>query len=299
MEIGHLQAFERAAREGSFTAAADLLGLTQPAVSTRIATLEAELGGPLFERGKRLSLTPLGEAILPLAEKILATINDAHATAAQVQQGRLGSVAVAALDTLAVAMLPQPMTQFRETFPAVDLTIKLRIKQQILNLLYEGRVTLGLSAAPLWDRGVRVLARFRNPIRAAVAAEHPLAFRQALHMRDLQQYTIYRCTLSPTATAIIGDIAEQARQGSGTGAITVPAIMAGPLLKQGQGVTFLPQALIQKEVDEGSLVFLDVADMPDLFTEPLLITLTDRTLDAPNDAFVTMICEHWQRIRMD
>lgn len=300
MEIGQLEAFERAAREGSFTAAADALGLTQPAVSTRIAALERELGGALFERGnKRLLLTPLGETLLPYAEKMLHAATDALHAAQQHHEGRLGRVSIAALDTLGMAMLPEPMTQFRAAFPAVDFTIRLRIKQQIIKMLLEGRVTLGLSAAPMWDKGVRVLARFRNPIRAVTAANHPLAKRQQLTMHALQQYPVYRSTLSPTATALIQDLAEQARRHGGVGVTYIPAIMAVPLLMQGEGVTFLPQALVQSQVNEGQLVLLDVDDMPALYTEPLLMTAADRELDAPNRAFVEMLCTRWQQLRVD
>ncbi|MEL7236738.1 MAG: LysR family transcriptional regulator, partial [Chloroflexota bacterium] len=234
MEVGQLEAFERAVREGSFTAAAESLGLTQPAISTRIAALERELGGPLFERGgKRLLLTSLGESVLPYADKILSAIKDAQQVANRHQEGKLGSVAIAALDTLGMAMLPEPMTAFLDAYPAVDFTIRLRIKQQILNLLHDGRVSLGLSAAPLWDKGVSVLARFRNPIRAAVSVGHPLAKRRQLTLHSLQSYPIYRSTLSPTATALIQSLTAQARQGNGTGDIYIPAIMAAPLLLQG------------------------------------------------------------------
>ncbi len=300
MEIGQLEAFERAAREGSFTAAAETLGLSQPAVSTRIAALERELGGPLFERGgKRLSLTPLGRSILPYAEKVLHATADARQAADRHRKGELGSVSIAALDTLGIAMLPEPMTRFHEAHPAVDFTIRYRIKQQILTLLYDGRVTLGLSAAPIWDRTVRTLAHFRNPIRAAVAASHPLATRDQLSMHHLQQFPIYRSTLSPTATALIADLAISAQRGKDEGSVYIPAIMAAPMLLEGRGVTFLPQALIQKQVDDGQLVFLDVDDMPALYTEPLLITLVDKELDAPNQVFVEVLCERWAHIRVD
>lgn len=300
MDIGQLEAFERAAREGSFTAAAESLGLTQPAISTRISNLEKELGGLLFTRGnKRLILTALGASILPYAEKVLHATADAQQMAAQYQQGKMGSVSIAALDTLGVAMLPEPMTLFREQFPSVDFTIRLRIRQQIVNMLYDGRVTLGLTAAPLWDKGLSVLARFRNPIRAVVSANHPLASRANLSVNMLQNYPLYRCTLSPNATAIIQEIATQAQLNTGNGLTSIPAIMAVQLLLQSKGVAFLPQALIQPYLDLKQLVVLPVSDLPQLYTEPLLITLADRALDAPNAAFVKLLCERWEHMRTD
>ncbi len=65
MELSQIEAFSRTVHEGSFTRAAESLNLTQPAVSARIAMLEAELGGTLFERrGRQLQLTPLGQHFL-------------------------------------------------------------------------------------------------------------------------------------------------------------------------------------------------------------------------------------------
>lgn len=304
MEIGQLEAFERAAREGSFTEAANVLGLTQPAISTRIATLEAELGAPLFERsGRRLRLTSLGQTVLPYAERVLATLADAAQAASQHQQGQRGRVAVAALDTHALPMLPAPMARFRNEYPAVDLTIFLRIRRQILNKLYSGDATLGLTGAPLWDKGVRVLAHFQERVRPVVAATHPLAMRQSwprkLVLADIYDYTIYRVSLNPHVTALIEDMAEHARRGSGGAIIYIPAIMAVPLLLEGQGVAFLPQVFVQKYVEAGQLVFLDIEDMPQLLNEPLLIALANRELDTANQAFVKMMRLQWNAILID
>src|SRR6476646_9757409 len=76
MDVDQLLSFERVVREGSFTRAALSLGIGQPAVSARIQALEAELGGPVFTRGRRVALTALGETFLPFARRateLLAT----------------------------------------------------------------------------------------------------------------------------------------------------------------------------------------------------------------------------------
>jgi DNA-binding transcriptional LysR family regulator len=76
MQLEQLVAFDRVAREGSFSRAALALGLGQPAVSSRILALEDAVGGALFLRGRAIRLTALGESFLPYArQRALARTN--------------------------------------------------------------------------------------------------------------------------------------------------------------------------------------------------------------------------------
>lgn len=299
MEIGQLEAFERTAREGSFTRAADELGLTQPSISARIAALERELGGALFERGgRRLRLTALGQAFLPYVERTLALLADGVQAVQSHIAGQLGQVALASLDTTALYMLPEPMKRFRTEYPSVDFTIKLRMNHQIIDALYDGDVTLGLMGAPLWDKNIKIYAHFQEPVRAIVAANHPLAELQReqgfIELEDLYQHTIYRVTLNPRITAMVEGIAEQARQGSGGALVYVPSIMTRHLLYQGSGAAILPEQFLLQSVKDGFLTYLTVRDMPTLHNETLVVGLRGRELNQPSQAFVQMLRAQWR-----
>lgn len=300
MEIGQLQAFEHVAREGSFTSAAESLGLTQPSVSARVAALERELGGQLFERGRRrLRLTPLGRTFMPYVERALAALTDGQEAVQRLKEGKLGQVSVAALNPLAMYILPTPMQRFREEYPSVDLTIRIRITREIIDMLYEGQVSLGLISAPLWDKGLQILARFQEPVSAVVNAHHPLAQCDSLCLADIYDHTIYRVTLNPRGNALVDSLAEHARQGSGGAVIAVPTTLAVDLLLHGDGVAFLPRSYVQSFVDERRLAFLTISDLPQLYNEPILIALRGRELDAPNMAFVALLRQEWQHILID
>ncbi|PJF21150.1 MAG: hypothetical protein CUN56_12540 [Phototrophicales bacterium] len=299
MELGQLEAFERTAREGSFTRAAEELGLTQPSVSARIAALERELGGELFERGgRRLRLTALGEAFLPYVERTLALLADGVQSVKSHIAGQLGQVAIASLDTTALYMLPEPMKRFRTEYPSVDFTIKLRMNHQIIDALYDGDVTLGLMGAPLWDKNIKIYAHFQEPVRAIAAAHHPLAELQRqqgyIDLENLYEHTIYRVTLNPRITAMVEGIAEQARKGSGGALVYVPSIMTRHLLYQGSGVAILPEQFLMQSVREGVLTYLTVRDMPMLYNETLLVGLRGRELNQPSQAFVQMLRAQWR-----
>src|SRR3954462_1083221 len=91
MHFDQLAAFDRVAREGSFSRAAVALGLGQPAVSARILALEDAVGGALFLRARRIRLTALGESFLPFARRALEVVREGVAAARLPRGGGRGA----------------------------------------------------------------------------------------------------------------------------------------------------------------------------------------------------------------
>jgi DNA-binding transcriptional LysR family regulator len=298
MELSQIEAFDRAARDGSFTRAARSLGLTQPAVSTRISALEAELGGPLFERrGRSLALTPLGEAFLPYAQRMLAVMADGLQAVRSLQKGRLGEIKVAAPTPFVLSFLVNVLEDFRFQYPTVDILIRERNKTTILEMLYDNTVTLGLVNAPVYDRAFTPLVRLRDPIRVVVAPGHALARQSGpLPMETIYQHTIFRVSMFPEMTAFIDTVVENARGGSGGAVIAVPMVMAMRLVSMGQGVTFLPESYVRSVVEGGELVYLDIAEMPELVSQPVLICLKERRLDDIHQEFARIFKARWRSL---
>ncbi len=295
MEIGQLEAFEKAAHEGNFTRAADALGLTQPAVSTRIAQLEAELRGKLFERrGRQLHLTPLGERFLPYARRMLTVMSDSLQDVRNFHAGRVGQVKIAAPTPFLLSFLVDGLARFRRQYPAVDILIRERAKTTIIDMLYDRTITLGLVNAPVFDRRIQQIARHQDPIRAVAGPHHPLAGHEVLYMDDLYDHTIFRVSMFPQMTAFIDAVVERGRQGSGGAVIAIPMVMARRLVSMGQGVTFLPQSYVKPSVELGELVYLEVQDMPRLMSQPVLIAHKDRELDQVHQAFIEILSGHWR-----
>src|SRR3982751_957827 len=97
MQLDQLVAFDRIAREGTFSRAAMALGLGQPAVSARILALEDAVGGTLFVRGRTLRLTALGESFLPFARRALEVLPEGVEASRLAQIGERGSVRIGVL----------------------------------------------------------------------------------------------------------------------------------------------------------------------------------------------------------
>ena len=300
MELAQLETFDRAARTGSFSRAGELMGLTQPSVSARIAGLEAELGGPLFERGgRRLRLTLLGEEFLPYAERVLAVVADSREAVKRIHAGLSGGLVIAALNT-EFWMLNAPLTRFRSAYPGVDLRATPRNHPDIPNTLYDGVAGLGLTGTPLYDQGIAVLARFQAPVGAVVSADHPLAQQQAsagpLHIADLYAHTLIRANLGTQVTSFVESVIEEARRQHESGIMSLPSLMATDFALHGQGVAFLTLESVRPDLDAGRMVHLDLVDIPRLYQEPLLVMVHGRDLDELMAAFVHMLKAQWRHI---
>jgi DNA-binding transcriptional LysR family regulator len=294
MELGQIEAFERVARDGNFTRAADSLGLTQPAVSTRIALLETELGGQLFERrGRELFLTPLGDYFMPFAVRILSVRSESLQAVRNFHSGRLGQIKIAAPTPFVLSFLVNTLAAFRDEHPSVDVLIRERNKTTIFDMLYEREITLGLVNAPVFDRKITQLARFQDPIRAVVAPGHILALKAGHHrtlkMESIYEHTIFRVSMFPQMTAFIDTVVDHGRTGSGGAVIAVPMVMALQLVLMGQGVTFLPESYVKLYVGDGQLIYLTIEEMPRLMSQPILIAHQDYPLDDLHGAFVSIL----------
>lgn len=297
MEIGQLEAFDRVARDGNFTRAAESLGLTQPAVSTRISLLEKEVGGDLFERrGRQLFLTPLGERFLPYARRILNVRDDGLQAIHDFHAGVSGEVRIAAPTPLLLSYLVDTLGKFRNAHPSVDIRIWERNKTTIVDMLMDNAITIGLVNAPVFDRNMTQLLRLRDPIVPVVGTRHPLVKRDSLHMVDLYKYTVFRVSMFPQMTAFIDEVVEQARVGSGGAVIAVPMVMARRLVMMGEGMTFLPESYIRAPVESGEFVRLNIVDMPTLVSEPVIIAYKNREIDEAHQAFVHVLQTLWRHL---
>jgi DNA-binding transcriptional LysR family regulator len=149
MDTGQLEAFDRIVREGSFSRAAAALGIGQPAVSSRIQSLEEALGGALFTRGRVVALTPLGEAFLSYARRALEVVREGMEFAQLVQVGKRGKIRLGVLGSLAVGLAAPALARFMKQHPEVDHTVRATDHDSLLRLLGDGIVDLAFLTAPL------------------------------------------------------------------------------------------------------------------------------------------------------
>lgn len=152
MNFQQLRSIREAARRGfNLTEVASVLHTSQPAISRQIRDLENELSIKIFERvGKRLTrLTPPGEAILPIIERILVDAQNLRNAADDFSARDRGHLALAATHTQARYALPAAVHDFRATFPQVSINLHQGSPRQIANMLIEGEADIGIATESL------------------------------------------------------------------------------------------------------------------------------------------------------
>ncbi|MFF2074811.1 LysR family transcriptional regulator [Kitasatospora sp. NPDC058162] len=187
MEMHQLRYFAAVVDEGSFTAAAARLHVSQSGVSTQVAKLEKELGQQLLDRaGRRVHLTPAGEAILPLAKNALATLDAIQHTAAEFADAVRGRVRLGMIMGCSIPPFLDTIADLGRTHPGIELSLHEGHSDLLQSQVLAGALDLALigyagEVAPGLEVGVVV----DDPIAAVVPAGHPLD-RAGLQLADLR-----------------------------------------------------------------------------------------------------------------
>ncbi|MDV7220369.1 LysR family transcriptional regulator [Streptomyces prunicolor] len=150
MQFQQLQYFVAVAETRHFTRAADVVHVAQPSLSQQIKALERELGADLFLRARgNITLTDAGEALLPLARRILADADTARHEVLELVQLRSGRIRLGATPSLCTGLLPDVLRAFHDRYPGIRLLIEEGGSHDLVRELARGALDLALVVLPL------------------------------------------------------------------------------------------------------------------------------------------------------
>lgn len=175
------------ADQGSVTAAARRLHVSQPAISETLAQLEAELGLPLFLRhhARGVTPTPAGARVVAEARQLLAHAADFARAARALGDAPAGEITLGCFLTVAPRFLPRLLSAFAERHPAITVRLEEGDQQEILSALALGRTELALAYDFALPDTVEVTPLAALPPHAVLPARHPLARRARLTLAEL------------------------------------------------------------------------------------------------------------------
>ena len=187
-----LKVLREVALRGSFSAAAEALSYSQPAVSQQIARLEGQAGVKLIERQpKGIRLTPAGEALVRHTERILAQLAAAQAELGEIASSARGRLRIGAFASAAGTIVPRAVSAFRRLRPGVHVDLSLMDPPVSVPTLRRGDIDVaiieegGFEADPVLD-GLGVERLMDDMLYAALPAGHPLATRRAVALAELK-----------------------------------------------------------------------------------------------------------------
>lgn len=184
-----LQVFNAVAKQMSFTKAAEVLYMTQPAVTFQIKQLEEHFNTRLFERGHgKISLTPAGEVVLEYAERILSLSAELD-TRLREMTGRLsGPLLIGASITLAEFLLPRVLGKFKSEHQEVQPKLTVANSEAIESRVAEHTLDVGLIEATSQHNSLITEVCCEDELQVIVAPDHPLAKSKSLTAKQLQEY---------------------------------------------------------------------------------------------------------------
>jgi DNA-binding transcriptional LysR family regulator len=190
LDVRRLRVLREVAAQGSFSAAAESLAFTQPAVSRQIATLEAEAGTRLVERSARgVRLTQAGELLVGHADAILDRLGVAQTQLDALNSLEGGRLHLGAMATANATLIPLAIRAFDEEFPDVHLRLDEAVSSELIDRVAAGELDLAIVAnAHRYGElpGELVLEDLmEDPQHLAVARDHPLADVPEIRMADL------------------------------------------------------------------------------------------------------------------
>ncbi|MBU0584803.1 MAG: LysR family transcriptional regulator [Alphaproteobacteria bacterium] len=184
----HLQTFrliEAAARAGSMRRAAEDMNITASALNRRINRFEEEFGAALFERipgGVRLN--PAGELVLHHYRGTLSDLSRVQGQVADLSGERRGHISIACSQALLPYFLPREIARYRAEHPGVTFSVNVRDRSQAEQELASYSSDLALVFEPIYLVDFEVLHVIPQPVNVVMRADHPLARKAELRLRD-------------------------------------------------------------------------------------------------------------------
>ncbi|MFI5011780.1 MAG: LysR family transcriptional regulator [Hyphomicrobiales bacterium] len=262
---------------GSFSAAAERLHLTQPAVSQQVRQLERRLSLKLVERlGRRARPTPAGVELLGHIERIDASVAAALDAMARHATGALGRVRIGTGATACIHLLPPMLRDLRKRLPSLDIAVTTGNTAQILKLLEDNAVDVGLVTMPARGRALSITALLDDefvaiaspdavelPARvtpAALATRPVVLYEPGAHTRRIVDQWCARAGIALKPIMELG---------------SVEAIKE--LVGAGLGYGVLPRMAVSNAQNRGKLVVRSLT--PPLSRKLALVLRRDKRLD--------------------
>ncbi len=186
MSDRRLQVFHTVAGVLSFTKAAELLNMTQPAVTHQIRQLESDFNTRLFDReNNKISLTQAGEEVLSYADRIIALYGEMAESVKSLTGDTSGLVTLGASTTIAEYMLPDLLGDFKRKFPDVQVRLRVANTDAIVNMVADNTIDLGVVEGEVNNQYLLVEDCQADELRVIVRPDNPLAKKKTVSPDDL------------------------------------------------------------------------------------------------------------------
>ena len=286
--LRQFHAFVTVARLGSFTRAARLLNLSQPALTVQIRQLEETVGVRLFDRSTRMvELTPIGRELAPRLERVLHEIDAVMVSTRDLASHIKGTVTIGALPSLSSKLIPSTIAEFQKQYPGIVVKLRDVLANLIVRLVKEEVVDFGIGTLRMPDPDIQFTPLLTDRLGVIFPAGHPVEHRRILTLKYLTAFPL----ILMDAETSVRDLVDHAFESIGE--VAVPAFEAVypstalAMVKAGLGLTIQPSSSMELASSRG-LKFRTIRHHG-LTRQIGVIQNARRSLSPPSEIFIKML----------
>jgi len=262
MELRQIRSFLSIAETLHFGRTAELIHLSQPALSLQIRALEEDVGVRLFERNRRkTTLTAAGVAFRDEAARALSQLDQAIRRAKLAAIGKLGLLRIGFISTAGSEIVPDIFRQFRELNPEVEFSLRAITTADQVRMLETGSLDIGFLRLPIGEHSaLDVVTVHRERFVLAVPVSHKLAKRKRVRLREVsgQNFVMYERAYAPGFHDLIFGMLRDARIVPNISQTAAELSTLISLVDAHMGVAILPLSAVKHSV--ASIVACDIVD---------------------------------------
>jgi DNA-binding transcriptional LysR family regulator len=297
MELRQIRSFLSIAETLHFGRTAELIHLSQPALSLQIRALEEEVGVRLFDRNRRkTTLTAAGLAFRDDAAAALAQLDQAVRRARLAANGKLGLLRIGFISTVGSEIVPNIVRQFGELNPEVEFSLRAITTADQVQMLEAGSLDIGFFRLPIGAHSaLDVVTVHREPFVLVVPSFHKLAKRKRVRLREVsgQDFVMYERTYAPGFHDLIFGMLRDARIVPKVSQTAAEISTLISLVAAHMGVAILPASAVKHSV--ASVVACDIVDK--IPVSEIGIAVSKRVRAAGVDNFRSFALEKLGRAR--
>ncbi|MFD1775154.1 selenium metabolism-associated LysR family transcriptional regulator [Paenibacillus rhizophilus] len=264
MNFHQLHIFYTVSEKGSFSAAAQALHMTQPAVTMQVQSLEEYFGTKLFNRStKKIVLSDAGRTLLPFALRSIELMRETDQAMAAYTHMLEGRLLLGSSLTIGEYVLPRLLAPFGKTYPNISVMLKIMNTTQIMEEITKHQLNFGLIEAEVTHPDMVIEPVMEDELKLIVPGDHELAGRSEVPLEEALRYPfVLREQGSGTRRVMeeqllargmdLGELQVVMELGS-TGAVK-------SAVEAGLGITMLSPSTVRHEIALGLLKIVDISD---------------------------------------
>lgn len=280
LELRHLRTIRAVHQAGGLARAADLLNMTQSALSHQVKGLEDQVGQELFvRRSKPLKLSAAGMRLLRLAEKVLPEVAATEEEFRGLADGKSGRLHIAMECHACFDWLIPVLQDFRRSWSDVDVDIRAGLSFDALPALGREEVDLVISSDPEDLDGITFLPLFDYSPAFIAAASHPLAAKPYIEAEDLRDELLFTYPMDRGRLDVFKELLTPAKvEPRAVRQVELTAVIL-MLVESGRGVAVLPDWVVRQESNGAGLVTRQLTE--DGVVRRMYVALRDEDVTKP------------------